>query len=45
MAKTMGPFRYSQAPSSLSGHRTDVPADHPLIGPEFKYSDKNSYLN
>ena len=26
MAKAMGPFRDSQAPSLLSGPRTDVPA-------------------
>jgi len=30
MAKAMGLFRDSQAPSWLSGTRTDVPAEHPL---------------
>ena len=33
MVKTIGPFRDSQAPSWLSGPRTDVPAEPPLIGP------------
>jgi hypothetical protein len=33
MAKVMGPFKNSQSPSWLSGPRTDVPAEPPLIGP------------
>ena len=33
MDKDMGPFRESQAHSLLSGPRTDVPAEPPLIGP------------
>ena len=33
-----GPFRDSQAPSWLSGPRTDVPAELPLIGPGNNYS-------
>ena len=32
MAKVMRPFRNSQSPSWLSGPRTDVPAEPPLIG-------------
>jgi hypothetical protein len=31
MAKSMGPFRYSRASSWLSGPRTDLPAEPPLI--------------
>jgi hypothetical protein len=33
MAKTMGPFRYLQAPPWLSGPRTDVPAELPSHRP------------
>ena len=29
MAKAMGPFRDSQAPSLLSGPRADIPAEPP----------------
>ena len=43
MAKDMGPYRDSQAPSRLSGPRTDAPAEHsppppppPPIGPHSK---------
>ena len=38
MAKAMVPFRDSQAPSWLSGPRTDVPSEPPLIGPVDKYT-------
>ena len=31
MAKAMGPFRDSQAPSWLSGPRADIPAEPPLV--------------
>jgi hypothetical protein len=32
-AKAKGPFRDSRAPSWLSGPRSDVPTELPLIGP------------
>ena len=35
MAKAMGPFRDAHAPCWLSGLRTDVPAESPLIGPAY----------
>ena len=35
MTKVMGPFRDSRVPSLLSGPRTDVPAEPPLIGPDY----------
>jgi hypothetical protein len=33
MAKAMGPFRYSQASSWVSGPRIDEPTEPPLIDP------------
>ena len=33
MAKAMMPFKDSQTPSLISGPRTDVQAEFPLIGP------------
>ena len=36
MAKDMGTFRDSQAPSLLSGPQMDVPAEPPLMGPDSK---------
>ena len=35
MTKAIGPFRDSQAPSQFSGPQTDVPAEPPLIGPDW----------
>ena len=33
MAKAMGPFRDSQAPSWLSGHWAEIPAEPPSRSP------------
>jgi hypothetical protein len=43
MAKAMGPFRDSQAPSLLSGPRTDVPAKtHCNRGPQILNFERKS---
>ena len=41
MAKAMGSFRDSQALSWLSGPRTDVTTEPPLIGPAFNKVEDN----
>ena len=46
MAKAMGPFRDSQAPSCVSGPPTGVPAESPLIGPSHSnYQSKSTCFN
>jgi hypothetical protein len=40
MAKDMGPFRDSQAPSLICGPRTDVSAEPPLIGPAYSHVNR-----
>ena len=46
MAKAMGPFSDSQAPSCVSGPPTGVPAESPLIGPSHSnYQSKSICFN
>jgi hypothetical protein len=35
IVENTNPFRDSHAPSCLSGRQTDVPAEPPLIGPDY----------